>query len=590
MSADDIALFPRPRHLVVHDGAHVDVATLAVDRRVDESLPSEGFTLEVRSDGVRIAHADDAGARHAESVRAQLARRGHGTPPLDVADQPAFSVRGYMLDVSRDRVPTRDTLARLVEVLALARYNQLQLYTEHTFAYRDHEVVWRDASPLTPADIRWLDGVCAAAGIELVPNQNVFGHFGRWLAHDEYRARAESPDGFEMMPGVVLPPTVLAPTEDNARLALDLLHELLACFTSRRVHIGCDEAMELGQGVSRERAEQTSRGRVFLEHVLRIATPLLADGYEVQMWDDMLRHEPALLRELPAGVVPVPWTYEQPGAPVARPLPPWFDDLMARLGYAEGDLTDGFAHLLDHYGDVGRPYLLAPGTSTWNSLVGRVDNAFGNIDDAVRTGLDRRADGVLVTDWGDNGHLQPPVVSLPGILFGGAAAWCGDTSPDVDVTAAIDDLVLGDSTRRLGRVLDRIGRVWSRTGQHALNGSPLQAALVPDAMFFAFGEPDADAVRSVVDDLDAALDDIAASQPTSSDAAAATLQLTAATRLARHGAYRLLARANAKAPDRREMADDLREAVELHRDSWLAVSRPGGLRDSIGPLERQLAE
>jgi hypothetical protein len=26
------------------------------------------------------------------------------------------------------------------------------------------------------------------------------------------------------------------------------------------------------------------------------------------------------------------------------------------------------------------------------------------------------AEGLLLTDWGDNGHLQPPIASLPGIL------------------------------------------------------------------------------------------------------------------------------------------------------------------------------
>jgi hypothetical protein len=576
---DDINLFPRPRTLTVHPGSRLDVGTLDVQRHLDPSLPREAFTLEVRPDAVTIRHADDAGARYAEAARAQLAGHADGVPPLDVADEPDLAVRGYMLDVARDRVPTRESLDRLVDLLALARYNQLQLYMEHTFAYRDHETVWRDASPLTPDDVRWLDARCAAAGIELVPNQNVFGHMGRWLAHDEYRDRAETPDGFEVFDGVVLPPTVLEPTEENARFALDLLHELLDCFTSRRVHIGCDEAMELGRGASRARAEATSRGRVFLEHVLRIATPLLADGYEVQVWDDMLRHEPALVRELPDGVVPVPWTYEEAGAPNAQPLPPWYEDVMARLGYAEGDLTDGFVHLVGRYGDLDRPFVLAPGTSTWNSLVGRVDNAYANIADATSTGLARGAAGVLVTDWGDNGHLQPPAVSLPGIVFGGALAWCADTNRDADVATVIDDLVLTDATRPLGRVLDRLGRAWTRTGLHALNGSPLEAALVPTAMFFTTGDPDADELRAVVDDLDEMLADIAAS------GSHVALELTAATRLARHGAYRLLARAGGPAPDER----DLREAIELQREAWLAVSRPGGFADSIGLLESQLA-
>ena len=45
-----------------------------------------------------------------------------------------FQHRAYMLDISRDKVPTMSTLRLLVELLARFGYNQLQLYIEHTFA------------------------------------------------------------------------------------------------------------------------------------------------------------------------------------------------------------------------------------------------------------------------------------------------------------------------------------------------------------------------------------------------------------------------------------------------------------------------
>ena len=70
-----------------------------------------------------------------------------------------------MLDVSRNRVPSQQSLRELVSVLAELRINQLQLYTEHTFAYRDHPGVWKDASPLTPEEIRELDHLCREQSI-----------------------------------------------------------------------------------------------------------------------------------------------------------------------------------------------------------------------------------------------------------------------------------------------------------------------------------------------------------------------------------------------------------------------------------------
>ena len=81
-----------------------------------------------------------------------------------------------MLDISRDKVPRMDTLYALVDMLAGWKINQVQLYTEHTFAYRQHPDVWAEASPMTGDEILALDAFCRERHIELVPNQNSFGH------------------------------------------------------------------------------------------------------------------------------------------------------------------------------------------------------------------------------------------------------------------------------------------------------------------------------------------------------------------------------------------------------------------------------
>ena len=93
-----------------------------------------------------------------------------------------------MLDISRNRVPTMQTLLELVDLLASWKINQLQLYTEHTFAYRNHPIVWADASPMTGEEILALDAYCRERFIELVPNQNSYGHMTPWLIHDQIPA------------------------------------------------------------------------------------------------------------------------------------------------------------------------------------------------------------------------------------------------------------------------------------------------------------------------------------------------------------------------------------------------------------------
>src|SRR5205085_2545072 len=64
-----------------------------------------------------------------------------------------------------------------------------------------------------------------------------------------------------------------------------------------------------------------------------------------------------------------------------------------------------------------RPFWLCPGTSSWLSILGRVTNAMGNCAAAVDAARSHGGSGLLVTDWGDMGHLQYPPVSEPALPF-----------------------------------------------------------------------------------------------------------------------------------------------------------------------------
>ena len=53
-----------------------------------------------------------------------------------IEDSPTLNRRGFMLDISRCKVPTMEELFRLIDLLALIGYNELQLYIEHTSDFK----------------------------------------------------------------------------------------------------------------------------------------------------------------------------------------------------------------------------------------------------------------------------------------------------------------------------------------------------------------------------------------------------------------------------------------------------------------------
>ena len=158
----------------------------------------EGYALTINESGVRIEYRAVAGLRAGVATFRQLMREYTVCfPCLKIRDWPDFARRGVMLDISRGRVPKLETLLDLVERLADFKINEFQLYTEHTFAYRNYKSVWKDWGALTGAEIRRLDARCRELGIDLVPNQNSFGHLRYFLEHPKVKKLAEVSEPYE---------------------------------------------------------------------------------------------------------------------------------------------------------------------------------------------------------------------------------------------------------------------------------------------------------------------------------------------------------------------------------------------------------
>ncbi len=474
-----------------------------------------------------------------------------------------------MLDVSRDRVPTLDTIEWLLGILAEVGFTELQLYVEHTFTYSGHEVVWRNASPLTHADMTAIADSAAERGMKLVANMNGFGHMGRWLEHDEYRHRAECPDGAPALFGDgTMQPGCLAPNPENAELALSLAREMLAAVGGHGIHIGGDEPFELGEGASAEDVADRGRTRVYLDHLNAIIGSLVADGTEVMFWGDQFRQDAAIIEDIPDGATGVVWNYEAPGDSSMLAMLP--ADLVDRLALP-GDAHLGFASHARLFIESGKPFWVAPGTSTWNTIIGRNRNAAANIADAVSIGSQYDADGLLLTDWGDNGHWQPLAVSLPSIVRAGAAAstGSGDAAFEVEVGPIIDDLL--DAEAGTGQMIERLGGLGESLGMVGFNGSPIFAAI--NNGIVAFGDPDREALDAAMKTADDAIE-LFASQPIAGERGDIVAEeMVAACGLARLGLRRI-------AGDE-PSAGDIEAALDAQREAWLRSSRPGGLDDSL---------
>ncbi len=530
----------------------------------------QGYTLTITPRGIFIVAGTPAGAFYGAVTLIQILQQSEGQLPLlHLSDWPDFPHRGVLLDISRNKVPTMETLFNLVDRLAAWKINQFQLYTEHTFAYQNHPEVWAGASPVTGEEILALDAYCRDRFIELVPNQNSFGHMRRWLVHERYRPLAECPEGCDTGApewGYFEEPFTLCPEDPGGlELVRSLIDELLPHFSSRQFNAGCDETVDLGRGRSRATVAQRGKGRVYLDFLLKIYREVKARGFSMQFWGDIIMNYPELIPELPRSLIALEWGYE-----ADHP----FDRHGARFAAA------------------GIPFYVCPGTSSWNSIAGRTDNALENLRNAAKNGLKHGAIGYLITDWGDNGHWQPLPVSYPGFVYGAALAWGYEANRNMDVAQITSTHAFSDPAGRTGRLACDLGGAYLTPELRLHNSSILFWILqaTPTEIANRKGLTTANLVEALdyVDEVSPNLPNIS---PASPDAELIRCEFNWVGDMLRHACRRgVWAFGKAAGREdvnlRRQLVQDSAELIGEFRQIWLARNRPGGLEDSVALLEK----
>ncbi|MEY2932003.1 MAG: hypothetical protein RL033_2752 [Pseudomonadota bacterium] len=561
-------------------GAEVELRLQAESPLPQAAVADQAYLLRISGGRALLCASTPAALQHGLATLVQLLTLARGTPgalllpELELQDAPDLAERGVLLDVSRDKVPTMATLRALIDRLARWKINQLQLYIEHTFAYAGHEAVWQDASPLTAAEVRQLDAYCAERHVQLVPNQNSFGHLHRWLVHEPYRQLAECPDGFEHPWNWSKAPYGLCATDPGSlTLLAELYDQLLPHFRSRLFNVGLDETIDLGAGRSRAECEARGTERVYLEFLQRVHALVQQRGRRMMFWGDIIVQRPELLAELPRDAIALEWGYEA---------------------------EHPFAEHLAQFQRAGLEFYVCPGTSSWCSIAGRTENAILNLARAAQQGKAAGARGLLITDWGDHGHLQPLPVSYLGLLLGAAFSWnvsSAEQPLELDVAQMLDVHAFGDGAGVLGRVARDLGNAYREAGSLRGNASVLFWMLIKPERVFTPPGVTTESLQRTLRYVDAVSAPLGQAQPSGDDGALLIEEFGWVRDVLRFACRLGIARLELSDPEdlrllsaarRMPLAEELAQLLERQRDVWLARNRPGGLVDSQGRLERLL--
>lgn len=402
-------------------------------------LPAEGgpeaYALSIRTNAVVAVGREVNGLFYALQTLRQLIRanrNGDALPCLEIRDWPSLRWRAFQDDMTRGPSSRLDTLRFEAALGAYLKFNLMTYYMEYQFAFRKHPEIGPPDGSLTPEDLAGLVAFARPFRLDVLGNQQSFGHFGRILKHPTYAALRENAD-------------VLTPVrEETYQLLDDFYAEVCPLVPFPWFNVCCDETWGLGSGPSKDLAARIGTGGVYVQHVRRVHD-LLRDRHNkrMMMWGDIILQHPDKLGEIPKDMIMLTWGYD------ARPS---FEDQIipfARSGFE---------------------FFVCPGVNNWSRILPDFGVAVTNIQQFVRDGAKHGALGMINTDWEDDGEALN-AVKWHADAWAAECAWNASTTPIDLFNRRVGAVLFGEPGDRFGRAIAGLTQVHRQPAMKGLFNS-----------------------------------------------------------------------------------------------------------------------
>lgn len=307
-----------------------------------------------------------------------------------------FDTFAFMVDCSRNGVLNVESVKRLIRLLKKMDYNALMLYTEDTYEVDKEPYFGYLRGRYSVSDLKEIDEYAKEHGIELIPCIQTLAHLNQIFRHEDYSSINDIND------------ILLVDDERTYQLIDNMFSSLEKEFTSRRVHIGMDEAHLLGLGKYKELHGYQDRTDIFIRHLNKVNEIAKKHGFSVMMWSDMFfrlasnnssyynvdaKMDLNKLKDVPKDVLQVYWDYY----------------------HNDKNIYDKMISL--HKEINSNSLYFASGVWTWAGFAPLLSKAEETIAPGIRSCIDNKVRNVIMTGWGDNGAECSMFSSVTSLFF-----------------------------------------------------------------------------------------------------------------------------------------------------------------------------
>ena len=309
-----------------------------------------------------------------------------------------FDNFGVMIDCSRNAVPNISGLKKFFKIISEMGYDLAMLYTEDTYEVDGEPFFGYKRGRYSKSEIKELDAYAKSVGVELIPCIQTLAHLRTILRWDVYRPIYDIDD------------IILADEDRTYEFIENMFKTMSETFTTRKVHIGMDEAHNVGLGRYLDKHGFTNRYELLMRHLKKVCEIAKKYGFEPLMWSDMFfrlvnggayrpvdefPHE--ILDNMPKEISLVYWDY-----------------------YSED--YDKYVDMIKSHKKLTDKVWFAGGAWCWGNFAPHSRLSIRRNAKAIPACIDNGIKNVVLTMWGDNGGECPYFSVLPALMHAAALA------------------------------------------------------------------------------------------------------------------------------------------------------------------------
>lgn len=315
---------------------------------------------------------------------------------VSVSESPAYDELAAMFDCSRNAVAKVESVKRRVRHLALMGYNTLFLYMEDTYELEAYPYFGYMRGRYSKEELQEMDAYCARFGIELVPYIQVLAHLMNALRWPAFRSVHDC-DAILLVDE--------PKTYDLIRCMLTTWRQTLS---TKRVHLGMDEAWTLGSGNYFRRNGYVEKWKIMQAHTEKVMALCRELDIEPMMWSDMYF-------DVASGDKGYYYLASLEEAHIPQHIIDSVPEEVALVYWDYGNFYERANRMCKLHREFKNPVWFAGGATIWAGYAPMNQFSLWVSRDQLRACRENGIKKVMVTCWGDNGQECSHMAALPTI-------------------------------------------------------------------------------------------------------------------------------------------------------------------------------